>query len=231
MEKLPNHEVSQSAPLLPVISGLFIGVLLLSNILASKMVQIGVFIFDGGTLLFPFSYIFADVLTEVYGYKASRKVIWTGFVMLIFMAVNIWLIGILPAETHWSLQSAFNAILLQMPRIVLGSILGYFSGEYLNAVVLSVLKKKTRGRHLWIRTIGSTLVGEFFDSAVFVAVAFLGKYPLASLIIMAGSNYLFKTSIEILFTPLTYRVIAFVKKHDGTDTYDYGEHYNPLPGR
>ncbi|MGI5085103.1 queuosine precursor transporter [Treponema putidum] len=216
---------------LPVISGLFVGVLVLSNILAAKMVQLGPFVFDGGTLLFPFSYIFGDVLAEVYGYRASRKVIWTGFFMLLIMGLNIWLISVLPAESEWVFQQDFDNILLQMPRISAGSLCGYFIGEYSNSVVLSKLKVITRGKHLWLRTISSTLIGEFFDSAVFVAIAFLGLYSIDVLIIMAFSNYLFKTLIEVIFTPFTYRIIAFVKKHEKIDVYDYNVSYNPLPGK
>ena len=214
---------------LPVLSGLFIGVLVLSNILAVKMVQIGPFVFDGGTLLFPFSYIFGDVLTEVYGYRDTRKVIWTGFVVLIFMAFNVWLVSILPAEGGWNLQSDFNNILLQMPRISAGSICGYFIGEYSNSTVLSKMKILTNGKHLWMRTIGSTLVGELLDSIIFVAIAFSGLYATSVLIVMAFSNYLFKTTIEVVCTPFTYLVVNFFKKHEQLDTYDYGERYNPLP--
>lgn len=214
---------------LPVITGLFVGVLILSNILASKMVQLGPFVFDGGTLLFPFSYIFGDVLAEVYGYKESRKVIWTGLAMLVFMTLNIWLIGLLPAEASWKLQADFTNILMQMPRIVLASIIAYFAGEYSNSVILSRMKVAMGGKHLWARTIGSTVVGQFLDSTLFVAIAFLGLYPFDVLVMMAFSNYLFKTVIEVAFTPLTYVVIGFVKKHEQTDTFDYGERYNPLP--
>ncbi|MEL3906417.1 MAG: queuosine precursor transporter [Treponema sp.] len=214
---------------LPVLSGLFIGVLVLSNILAAKMVQIGPFVFDGGTLLFPFSYIFGDVLTEVYGYKDTRKVIWTGFAVLIFMVCNIWLIGILPAEGSWEFQSDFNNILLQMPRISAGSICGYFIGAYSNAAVLSRMKVLTKGKHLWMRTIGSTIVGELLDSAVFVAIAFGGMYSASLLLVMAFSNYLFKTVIEVVFTPFTYMVVNFFKKYEQLDTYDYGVCYSPLP--
>lgn len=214
---------------LPVITGLFVGVLILSNILASKMVQLGPFVFDGGTLLFPLSYIFGDVLTEVYGYKDSRKVIWTGLLMLIVMAVNIWIIGALPHEASWNLQNDFNNILMMMPRIVLASIIAYFAGEYSNSVVLSKMKVVTGGKHLWMRTIGSTLVGELLDSVLFVAIAFAGLYPTSVLIVMAFSNYLFKTTIEVAFTPITYAVVGFVKKHEKIDAYDYGERYNPLP--
>ncbi|UTC75441.1 queuosine precursor transporter [Treponema sp. OMZ 792] len=216
---------------LPVISGLFVGVLVLSNILAAKMVQLGPFVFDGGTLLFPFSYIFGDVLAEVYGYRASRKVIWTGFFMLLLMSLNIRLISVLPAEAEWIFQKDFENILLQMPRISAGSLCGYFIGEYSNSVVLSKLKVATKGKYLWLRTIGSTLVGQLLDSIVFVVIAFLGLYSLNVLIIMIFSNYLFKTFIEVIFTPLTYKVISFVKKHEQIDVYDYNVSYNPLPGK
>jgi len=214
---------------LPVITGLFVGVLVLSNILAAKMVQLGPFIFDGGTLLFPLSYIFGDVLTEVYGYKDSRKVIWTGLAVLILMAFNIWLIGMLPAEPGWGLQKDYNNILMIVPRIVLASSIAYFFGEYSNSVVLSRLKILSKGKHLWLRTIGSTLVGQLFDSALFVAIAFSGLYPNTVLVAMFLSNYLFKTVIEVLFTPFTYAVVGFVKKTEKSDAYDYNETYNPLP--
>jgi uncharacterized integral membrane protein (TIGR00697 family) len=214
---------------LPVLTGLFVGVLILSNILASKMVQLGPFVFDGGTLLFPLSYIFGDVLTEVYGYKNSRKVIWTGLAMLILMAANIWIIGALPHEPSWTLQEDYNNILMLMPRIVLASVIGYFAGEYSNSVVLSRLKVVTGGKHLWMRTIGSTLVGELLDSALFVFIAFTGLYPLSILITMAVSNYLFKSVIEVTFTPITYAVVGRVKRAEGIDVFDYGERYNPLP--
>ena len=214
---------------LPVLSGLFIGVLVLSNILAVKMVQIGPFIFDGGTLLFPFSYIFGDILAEVYGYKDAKKVIWTGFAALVFMVCNIRLIGILPAVSDWPLQTDFDNILLQVPRISAGSICGYFIGAYSNAAILSKMKVMMNGKCLWMRTIGSTIVGEFLDSLVFVIIAFGGLYPNPLLLTMIVSNYLFKTVIEIIFTPCTYAAVRFFKKHDHIDTYDYGVRYNPLP--
>ena len=225
----PEETAFAGSRFLPVITGLFVGILILSNVLASKMVHIGPAVFDGGTLLFPLSYIFGDVLTEVYGYKASRKVIWTGFAMLILMAANIWFIGALPADPSWPFQADFNNILLQMPRIVLASIVAYFAGEWSNSVVLSRLKIITHGKMLWARTIGSTLVGEFLDSVLFVAIAFTGLYPPEVLVIMAISNYLFKTAIEVAFTPVTYTVVGFVKKGEGLDVYDHGVRYNPLP--
>jgi hypothetical protein len=217
--------------LLPMITGAFVGILILSNILAAKMVQIGPFVFDGGTLLFPLSYIFGDCLTEVYGYKASRKVIWTGFAMIILMAVNIWITGILPAEKSWVFQGSYNNILMMVPRIVLASLCGFFAGEFSNSFVLSKMKVLTNGKHLWMRTIGSTVIGEFVDSLLFVMIAFLGLYPTSVLIVMAISNYLFKTFIEVVFTPITYRVIKFIKKQEGIDTFDTGyksKDYNPF---
>jgi queuosine precursor transporter len=215
--------------LLPVISGLFVGVLVLSNVLAAKMVRLGPFVFDGGTLLFPLSYIFGDVLTEVYGYRSSRRVIWTGLAMLLVMSLNVWIIGALPSDPSWELQAAYDSILSQVPRIAFASILGYFAGEWSNSVVLSKMKLLTRGKWLWTRTIGSTLVGEFADTIIFVTVAFAGAYPTAVLVAMLLSNYLFKCSIEAAFTPLTYLVVGAVKRREGTDAYDYGERYNPLP--
>jgi uncharacterized integral membrane protein (TIGR00697 family) len=161
--------------LLPIITGLFVGVLILSNILAAKMVRLGPFVFDGGTLLFPLSYIFGDLLTEVYGYKESRKVIWTGLAMLVIMSLNIWIIGALPADPSWNLQKAYDDLLATVPRIALASVLGYFAGEYSNSVVLSRMKVLTQGRWLWTRTIGSTLVGELADTLIFVTVAFAGS--------------------------------------------------------
>jgi len=217
------------ARLLPVLSGLFVGVLVLSNILAVKMVRLGPFVFDGGTLLFPLSYIFGDILTEVYGYKASRKVIWTGLAALAIMSLNVWLIGILPADPDWGLQDAYASILTQVPRIALASALGYFAGEYVNSVLLSRMKVLTKGKMLWTRTIGSTLAGELADTLIFVLVAFAGAYKADDIVAMILSNYLFKCSIEIAFTPLTYKVVGFVKKSEGIDAFDYGERYNPLP--
>jgi queuosine precursor transporter len=217
------------AKLLPVISGLFVGILVLSNILAAKMVRLGPFVFDGGTLLFPLSYIFGDILTEVYGYKASRKVIWTGLSMLVIMTLNIWIIGALPSDPSWTLQKSYSDILSQVPRIALASVLGYFAGEWSNSVVLSRMKVLTKGRWLWTRTIGSTLVGELADTLIFVFGAFAFSYPTEVLVAMLLSNYLFKCSIEAAFTPLTYLAVGAVKRREATDVYDIGERYNPLP--
>lgn len=225
-----TNKLKENRDLLPCISGLFVGVLILSNILSSKMISIWGFSFDGGTLLFPLSYIFGDVLTEVYGYKASRRVIWTGFFMLLIMSVNIYMISSLPAHSEWTMQGDFDNILLQMPRLAIASLIAYFIGEYTNSVVLSKMKVITQGKYLWMRTIGSTLVGEGLDTVIFVLIAFLGLYSTGVLFNIMLSNYLFKTLIEVIFTPITYKIISFVKQKENLDTYDYNVQYNPLLG-
>ncbi len=214
---------------LPVLTGLFVGVLILSNVLASKMVRLGPFVFDGGTLLFPLSYIFGDLLAEVYGYRESRKVIWTGFFTLLLMSLNIWLVGSLPADESWPFQRDFENVLMQLPRIALASVVAYFIGEWSNSVVLSKMKVAMNGRRLWMRTIGSTIVGQALDSALFVTIAFAGLYPAGVLALMFASNYLFKTVIEAAFTPLTYFAVGYAKKAEGRDTFDRDVDYNPLP--
>lgn len=213
---------------LPVVSGLFTGVLVLSNILAAKMLQIGPFVFDGGTILFPLSYIFGDVLTEVYGYREARKVIWTGFFTLILMSLAIAVVGVLPAQAEWTFQTDFDHVLRQVPRIALASILGYFSGEYVNSVTLSKIKVATGGKFFWLRAVVSTLAGQFFDTAIFVTAAFAGAYSASVLLVMGLSNYLLKTAVEVLFLPLTYAVVRCIKKLEKADVYDYRVSYSPF---
>ncbi len=214
---------------MPVAAGLFTGVLILSNVLAAKMAQLGPFVFDGGTLLFPLSYIFGDVLTEVYGFRAARKVIWTGFASLLIMSLCIAAVGVLPSQEEWGFQRDFDNILRQVPRISLASIIGYFVGEYSNSVVLSRMKVATEGRFFPLRAIASTLVGEFFDTVIFVSIAFYGAYSLSVLLVMAASNYLFKTAVEAIFLPLTWRIALLVKRIENADVYDTEVSYSPLP--
>lgn len=229
LENGTSTELNTGFSFLPVVAGLFTGVLVLSNILAAKMLQIGPFVFDGGTILFPLSYIFGDVLTEVYGYRAARKVVWTGFAVLVLMSLAIAFVGMLPSQAEWTFQSDFDNILRQVPRIALASILGYFSGEYVNSVTLSKIKVVTRGRFFWFRAITSTLAGQFFDTVIFVSAAFYGLYSLPVLIVMAASNYLLKTAVEVVFLPLTYFVVGFIKKIEKADVYDYSVSYSIFP--
>ena len=216
---------------LPVITGLFVGVLLISNIASVKPVNVWRFTFDGGTLLFPISYIFGDVLTEVYGYRASRKVIWTGFVCAGLMAVMLYIIGRLPAPaTDWdpSAQAGYERVLMPVGRIVIASLIAFFAGEFSNSYVLAKLKIFTRGRYLWIRTISSTLVGEGVDTLLFCLIAFVGYFTTPVLIAVIVSNYIFKCGFEILATPLTYAVVIGLKRAEGMDVYDYHTNFNPF---
>lgn len=211
-----------------VIMALFVAVLLISNLASTKILSLGPFTFDGGTLLFPLSYIFGDILTEVYGYQRARKVIWTGFMAALLMSLVLWVVQILPPAPDWSNQQAYESLLGFIPRIVLASLMAYFAGAFTNAIFLSKLKIRTKGKFLWIRTIGSTIIGEGIDTAIFCLIAFYGVLPNSVLIAVIFSNYIFKTGVEVIFTPVTYALVRFLKKHEEVDVYDRGISYNPF---
>jgi uncharacterized integral membrane protein (TIGR00697 family) len=207
---------------------LFVSVLLISNVASTKIVDFGWFTFDGGTLLFPLSYIFGDILTEVYGYRKARSIIWFGFFMALLMSLVFILVGKLPSAPGWENQGAYDLILGLTPRIVLASLLAYTLGEFSNSFILAKMKIWTKGKMLWTRTIGSTIVGELVDSALFILIAFSGLLPNSLLLVLIISNYLFKTAIEIIFTPVTYKVIHFLKKKEGEDYFDLDTNFNPF---
>jgi queuosine precursor transporter len=211
-----------------VLVALFVAVLLISNIASTKILTLWKFTFDGGTILFPLSYIFGDILTEVYGFKRARRVIWLGFFSALLMSLVLYIVQMLPPANGWSNQQAFETLLGFVPRIVLASLIAYFMGEFSNSVTLSLLKIRTKGKLLWLRTISSTIIGEGIDTIVFCMVAFYGILPDNLLWAVIFSNYIFKCSVEILFTPLTYGIVAFLKKKEKVDVFDYGEHYNPF---
>jgi uncharacterized integral membrane protein (TIGR00697 family) len=224
-----------------LIMAAFVTVLVVSNIASSaKIVDWGFSLFgvpmafDAGTLLFPVSYIFGDILTEVYGYRRSRRVIWTGFFLLGLSALLFWIVGILPPDNTWSQyagQSAYIAILGGMSSggIVLGSLAGYWVGEFSNSFTLARVKLLTQGRFLWLRTISSTLVGELVDTAVFIAIASLFRvFPWSLFITLVLTNYLFKCTVEILMTPLTYLVVNRLKRVEQEDYFDTGTDFNPF---
>jgi uncharacterized integral membrane protein (TIGR00697 family) len=224
-----------------LIMALFVAVLLISNIASSaKIVDWGVSVaglplaFDAGTLLFPVSYIFGDILTEVYGYAATRRVIWTGFAMSALMSLTLWVVARLPGEANWETtagQAAYDAILggVSYGGIIAASLAAYFAGEFSNSFVLAKLKVATSGRFLWVRTISSTLVGEGIDSTVFVLIASaFGVFPWAAAASLIVANYIFKVSIEVIFTPITYRVVGFLKRAEGVDYYDRNTNFNPF---
>ncbi len=226
-----------------LIMALFVAVLLVSNIASSaKIIAWGVSLpvvhlplaFDGGTLLFPISYIFGDVLTEVYGYARSRRVIWIGFAMSVLMALTLWVVGRLPGEANWEAaagQAAYDAILggVITGGIIIASLVAYFAGEFSNSYVLARMKVRTRGRWLWMRTIGSTLVGEGVDSVLFVLIASaFGVFPWAAAASIIVANYIFKVGVEVIFTPVTYRIVAFLKRAEHEDYYDVDTDFNPF---
>lgn len=223
------------------ITALFVTVLIVSNVASSaKIVDWGFRLFgvplafDAGTLLFPISYIFGDVLTEVYGYKNSRRVIWAGFFCLALSAAVFALVRILPGEAEWQQyagDAAYLAILGGMSSggIVLASLLGYWSGEFSNSFTLAKMKILTRGRWLWTRTIGSTLVGELVDTLVFITIASLFHvFPWSLFLTLTLTNYLFKVSVEALMTPVTYWVVRTLKKAEQEDYYDLDTNFNPF---
>lgn len=211
-----------------VIMALFVAVLLISNLASTKILTLWIFTFDGGTLLFPLSYIFGDILTEVYGYQRARKVIWTGFGAALLMSLVLWVVQLLPPAPDWPNQEAYESLLGFVPRIVLASLVAYFAGAFSNAFILSKLKIRTKGKFLWVRTIGSTIIGEGIDTAIFCFVAFYGLYPADVLLAIILSNYFFKTGVEVIFTPVTYKIVHFLKKHEQVDVYDRGISYNPF---
>jgi uncharacterized integral membrane protein (TIGR00697 family) len=227
-----------------IIMALFVTILVVSNIASSaKIVDWGLNLFgvkqirlafDAGTLLFPISYIFGDVLTEVYGYKRSRKVIWTGFACLSLSALVFWIIKILPGEATWqgyAGDAAYLAILGGMSSggIVLASLAGFLSGEFSNSFILAKMKIWTGGKFLWMRTIGSTIVGELFDTLIFMVVASLfGVFPWSLFWSLMFTNYIFKVGIEAIMTPATYLMVNELKNVEKEDFYDRGTNFNPF---
>ncbi len=211
-----------------LITGLFVAVLLISNIASTKIVEIWKFTFDGGTILFPLSYIFGDILTEVYGYKKSRRVIWIGFFCALLMSLTLSLIGLIKPAGGWEHQEAYMAILGQTPRIVTASLIAYFAGEFSNSYILARMKILTKGRWLFARTIGSTIVGQAIDTVIFVIIAFLGVYDNRLGLFIIISNYIFKVSLEVIFTPITYMIVGFLKRTEKVDWFDHRTNFNPF---
>ncbi len=213
---------------LNLIDGLFVATLLISNTAAAKPWQVGQFVFPGGSILFPVSYIFGDVLTEVYGFARSRQIIWTGFVANAMMALVYWIVIALPPAQFWPNQAAFAETLGQVPRIVFASWIAYLLGEFVNSYVLARMKIWTGGRHLWTRIIGSTVVGQGVDTFAFVAIAFIGVWPFRYIVLTGVSLYAFKVLYEVVATPVTYAIVRFLKEKEGIDHFDVGTHFSPF---
>jgi uncharacterized integral membrane protein (TIGR00697 family) len=212
----------------------FVTILLLSNVIGAGKVAtvdlpaIGAWPFGAGILFFPVSYVLGDVLTEVYGYARARRCIWTGFAALLFMAFMSWVVVALPPADTWSGQAAYEAVFGQVPRIVVASILAFWAGEFVNSVVLAKMKLWTRGKHLWTRTIGSTVVGQGVDSLIFYPLAFWGVWDGDTLLVVLLTQWALKVGWEALLTPVTYAVVGFLKRREGVDVYDVGTDFSPF---
>jgi hypothetical protein len=207
----------------------FVTVLLCSNLIgAAKVAEIGGFKFGAGVLFFPISYIFGDILTEVYGYARARRVVWAGFSALIFASVMSAAILAFPPAEGWPHQAAYETVFGSTPRIVLASLVAYFCGEFCNSFVLAKMKLWTEGRKLWSRTIGSTIVGEGVDSLVFYPLAFLGHWPTSLVLSVMGANYLLKVLWEAAVTPFTYLIVGFLKRAESEDYFDRHTNFTPF---
>src|SRR6266480_2586188 len=207
---------------------LFVTCLLTANTIATKLISVGGLILTAGVVIFPLWYVLGDVLTEVWGYAASRRVIWLGFACNALMVLAIWLGGAIPAAPFWKGQGAYDEILGQAPRVLGASFVAYLAGEFANAFVLAKLKVLTRGRWLWTRTIGSTLVGQGFDTVIFVTLAFAGTVPTGALGAIIVAQWAVKVAYEAAATPLTYAAVGYLKASEHVDVYDYGTDFNPI---
>lgn len=206
----------------------FVLTLLVSNIAATKLVTAGPLILDGGAILFPLSYILGDILTEVYGYRFARRAIWSGFVGMIVAIVTFTVVGWMPFPPEYTAQSSYEAVLGFLPRIVLASLTAFVIGEFLNSYVLATLKVRMKGRKLWLRLIGSTIIGELFDTVIFCVIAFGGILGAGDMLNYILVGWLFKVGVEIVMLPLTYRVIAFLKHRECSDADDHRTNFTPL---
>jgi len=222
---------------LPTITAIFVTSLILSNIIAVKLIAVGPFFLPAAILIFPISYIFGDILTEVYGYARARRVIWTGFgcnllaVLVIWLSIQFspapfWKLGSL--ESPQAAQQAYQAIFGFTPRLLAASFVAYLVGEFLNSFILAKMKIATQGRYLWLRTIGSTLIAQMADSGIFIFLAFWGRIPMGALGKMILTQWLMKSAYEALVTPGTYLVVKHLKRAEQEDFYDRKTNFNPL---
>lgn len=210
------------------ITTVFVTCLITANIIAVKLISVFGLILPVAVIIFPISYIVGDVLTEVYGYRQARRVIWLGFFCNLIAVIAIWVGQKLPPASFWDGQAAYERILGYTPRLLVASFLAYLVGEFANSFVLAKMKIVTQGRWLWTRTIGSTLVGQGLDSLVFITLAFVGTIPLTGLASAIVTQWLVKSIYEAAATPLTYAVVNFLKRQEGLDVYDYDTRFNPL---
>ena len=211
-----------------IVTALFITCLITANIIIVKQISIGNLVLPAAIIIFPVSYIIGDILTEVYGYQQARRVIWLGFLCNLVTVVAIWIAKILPPAPVFEAQNAYELILGSTPRFLIASFVAYLVGEFANSFVLAKMKVSTKGRWLWTRTIGSTLVGQGLDTIVVLTIAFVGVLPLSVLGTMILGHWLLKTTYEVVATPLTYAAVGYLKRKEGIDVYDYETNFNPL---
>jgi queuosine precursor transporter len=211
----------------------FVAVLLLSNVIgAAKPAALEIggeqWVFGAGILFFPLGYVIGDVLTEVYGYARARRVIWAGFAGLLFMAFMSWVVVSLPPADGWEGQAAYESVFGQVPRIVFASIVAFWAGEFVNSYVMARMKLWTRGKHLWSRTIGSTVVGQGVDSVIFYPLAFWGVWETKAVITVMVTNWLLKVLWEVVLTPVTYAAVGWLKHREGVDLFDDQTDFSPF---
>jgi uncharacterized integral membrane protein (TIGR00697 family) len=207
----------------------FCTVLLCSNLIgAAKVSQVYGKTFGSGVLFFPISYVFGDILTEVYGYARARRVVWAGFASILFAAFMSWVIVKMPPAPHWPNQAAYETVFGATPRIVIASLIAFFCGEFANSYTLAKMKVLTQGRWLWMRTIGSTIVGEAVDSCVFYPLAFLGIWDSSIVLKVLIGNYTLKVLWEVVMTPFTYKIVNFLKRKESEDYYDRKTNFTPF---
>jgi len=209
-----------------IIAAIFVTCLITANIIAVKLISLGSFILPAAIIIFPVSYIFGDILTEVYGYRQARRVIWLGFFCNLVFVIFAWVGQILPPAPFWEWQEAYESILGYTPRLLAASFCGYLAGEFANSFVLAKMKILTQGRWLWSRTIGSTIVGQGLDTSIFITLSFVGTPLFAPIMILY--HWLAKTGIEAIATPFTYAVVNFLKRKEAVDIYDYKTRFNPF---
>jgi hypothetical protein len=226
-----SRRTTTPSPLLLLVSALFVAALITSNIIAVKIADIGPLTAPAAIVIFPLAYLFGDVLTEVWGYATARVVIWSGFLANVIVVLFIAAAVAIPANAHYPDQAAYARILGQTPRLVLASLVAYLCGEFLNAFVLARLKVFTRGRFLWMRTIGSTLIGQGVDSVVFISLAFAGTQPWSLLLVIIRDVWIVKVLYEIAATPLTYAIVTALKRWEHVDAYDRDTNFSPIPLR
>src|SRR5688572_15283314 len=207
---------------------IFVVVLMISNLVAPKIVAIGPFRLSGAQILFPITYIFGDIFTEVYGYAASRRAIWIGFMASALLSVMGLITVALPPAPDWHGQEAFSAVFYVLPRIIVASLVAYWAGEFTNAYVMAKMKVATGGKYLWMRTIGSTAAGQIVDTILVITIIFAGTTSIATMATMIVSGYLGKVLYEAAMTPVTYLVVNGLKKSEGIEVFDITTDFNPF---